>query len=168
MSLLVTNFPTKIHKKTIKTRALRYLITILLDSNKTNITPINAKNISTVSIAFRLIFDTKYFNSITGKLNNSLHISEQFNPNNKHDILELDNNDFICEIIVGLNNTELKNLCFITLKGKKLEVNNGECKTYIKFKEDKGGKLLRLLGIIIGKGLTIDTIQFYYEIIKLK
>ena len=113
-------------------------------------------------------FDTKYFNSITGKLNNSLHISEQFNPNNKHDILELDNNDFICEIIVGLNNTELKNLCFITLKGKKLEVNNGECKTYIKFKEDKGGKLLRLLGIIIGKGLTIDTIQFYYEIIKLK
>ena len=113
-------------------------------------------------------FDTKYFNSITGKINNSLHISEQFNTNNKHVFLELDDNDFISEIIVGLNNIELKNLCFKTLKGKKLEVNNGECKTYIKFEEHKGGKLLRLLGIIIGKGLTIDTIQFYYEIIKLK
>ena len=112
-------------------------------------------------------FDTKYFNSITGKINNSLHISEQFNTNNKHVFLELDDNDFISEIIVGLNNIELKNLCFKTLKGKKLEVNNGECKTYIKFEEHKGGKLLRLLGIIIGKGLTIDTIQFYYEIIKL-
>lgn len=113
-------------------------------------------------------FDTKYFNSSTGKVNNSLHISEQFNPNNKHEVLELDNNDFICEIIVGLNNKELKNLLFKTLKGKKIEVNNGECKTFIKFEENKKGKLLRLLGIIIGKGLTIESIQFYYETIKLK
>ena len=48
-------------------------------------------------------FDTKFFNSCTGNVNNSLHISEQFN---KHEVLELDNNAFIFEIIVGLNNNE--------------------------------------------------------------
>lgn len=111
-------------------------------------------------------FDTKYINTLTGKDNNSLHISDQFNSNNKNTKLEINNMDFIIEIKIGLNNDEIKNLCFKTFSGKKIEINNGESKEFIQF-ESKDKKLFKLLGLIIGKGSSIETIQFYYKLINI-
>jgi hypothetical protein len=114
-------------------------------------------------------FDIKYYNISDGKINIGSHISKNYKENNnkKYNIV-LDNDDFICEIIIGLSKeNKLKNLYFKSKKGKNLEIKIKNCKNNIySFNKDKKGKLFKLLGIIIGIDKTIKTIQFYYEYIQ--
>ena len=112
-------------------------------------------------------FDIKYCNIFDGKSNIGSHISEQYNDNNKKYNIVLDNDDFICEIIIGLSKEDkLKNLFFKSKKGKILDIKNEDCKkNIITLKSNNTGKFFRLLNIIIGIDKTIESIQFYYEYI---
>lgn len=113
-------------------------------------------------------FDIKYYNISDGKINIGSHISKNYKENNnkKYNIV-LDNDDFICEIIIGLSKeNKLKNLYFKSKKGKNLEIINEDCKkNIITFKANQTGKLFKLLYIILGIDKVIETIQFYYEYI---
>ena len=113
-------------------------------------------------------FDIKYCNISDGKINIGSHISENFNKEDKIYNLALGNDDFICEINIGLTKENKLNYFFFkSKKGKNLEIKIKNCKNNIySFNKDKKGKLFKLLGIIIGIDKTIKTIQFYYEYIQ--
>ena len=112
--------------------------------------------------------DIKYCNISDGKINIGSHISENFNKEDKIYNLGLGNDDFICEINIGLTKENKLNYFFFkSKKGKNLEIKIKNCKNNIySFNKDKKGKLFKLLGIIIGIDKTIKTIQFYYEYIQ--
>ena len=132
-------------------------------------------------------FETEYKNLLTNEINNSITISNDFNINeNKEFSLKISADDFINNVSLSVKDKKIVTLFFETMNGEKLiigdknilnEIINNSYNNYninnnnnlnninICFNDNESeGKMFRLLGFVLGKEKSIQSIQIYYEI----